>query len=113
MIETTEQNKNKSVATKLTQIEQDEINRLVEAGFFLNNSDFIRQAIRDKIQEYKIINIRDIPRDQAKQEIQEYFKKHATAYVSEVAEDLELDLELVFDITDELEKENKVEATGN
>jgi len=110
---TTAENKNKSVATKLTQKDQEEINKIVEAGFFLNNSDFIRQAIRDKINEYKIINIRDIPKEQAKEEIQEYYKNHGKAYASEVAEELELELDLVFEITDELEKENKLEATGN
>jgi len=112
MIKTTA-NKNKSVSTKLTPVEQEEINKIIAAGFFLNTSDFIRQAIRDKIKEYKIINIRNIPKEQAKEEIKEYYKTNDKAYVSEVAEDLELELELVFEITDELEKENQLEATGN
>jgi len=114
MIETiANQNKNKSVATKLTPLEQEEINKIVNAGFYLNTSDFIRQAIRDKIKEYKIINIRNIPKKQAKEEIKEYYKTNKKAYVSEVAEDLELELDLVFEITNELEKENELEATGN
>ncbi|MCC7554050.1 MAG: ribbon-helix-helix domain-containing protein [Methanobacteriaceae archaeon] len=107
------QTRNKSIATKLTAIEQDEIKKLIDAGIFLNNSDFVRQAIRDKLNEYKVINIREIPKPQAKKEIKQYMEQHNTAYVSEIAEDLELDLDLVFNLVDELEKENQIEETGN
>jgi Arc/MetJ-type ribon-helix-helix transcriptional regulator len=104
MIESKELIKNKSVATKLTVADQKEINKLVDAGLFLNNVDFIRQAIRDKINEYKIINIREVPKEQAKKEIKKYMEIHDIAYVSEIAE--KLDLDLVYEL-------EEVEATGN
>jgi Arc/MetJ-type ribon-helix-helix transcriptional regulator len=113
MIESKEDIKNKSVATKLTVADQEEINKLIDAGLFLNNADFIRQAIKDKIDEYKIINIRNIPKKQAKKEIKKYMEVHDIAYVSQIAERLELDLDLVFDLVNELEKEEEIEATGN
>jgi hypothetical protein len=43
--------KNKNVAAKLTVDDQEEINKLVDVWLFLNNSDFIKQVIMDKINE--------------------------------------------------------------
>jgi hypothetical protein len=44
---------NKIVANKLSPMEQKGINKVLKVKFFLNNPDFIKQAIRDKIKEYK------------------------------------------------------------
>lgn len=100
---------NKSIATKLTPREYDEINKLVEAGIFLNSSDFVREAIRDKLKAIKIVKIRDLDYDMAKKEVLGYYRSHLEAYISEVAEDLELDFELVIKITNELKQENRLD----
>ena len=42
----------------------------------------------------KIIELQDISKDEAKKQIIDYFKKHKTAWVSELTEILRLDLEL-------------------
>ncbi|MDL2270492.1 ribbon-helix-helix domain-containing protein [Methanobrevibacter sp. OttesenSCG-928-I08] len=89
-------------------MEQEEINKLVEAGAFLNASDFIRQAVREKLEAIKIINVRDVDYKTAKKEILGYYKTKKEAYTDEVADDLELDLELVINITDELVKEGRL-----
>lgn len=56
----------------------------------------------------EIVDIQDISKKEAKKQIMNYFKKYKTAWVSELTENLRLDLELVCDILNELEKEGKL-----
>lgn len=99
---------NKTVATKLTPIEYHEINDLVNAGVFLSASDFVREAVRDKLKAIKITKSRDVDYNTAKKEVLGYYRSYEDPYMSELAEDLELDLELVVNITKELIKEGRV-----
>lgn len=98
----------KTVGTKVTSREAREINNLIEAGVYLSVSDFVRDAIRDKLKEIKVIHLRDVDYDTAKREVLGYYKRYSEAFVSDVAEDLELDLELVFLISDELQAEGRL-----
>ncbi|MBM4242098.1 MAG: hypothetical protein FJ150_10655 [Euryarchaeota archaeon] len=100
----------KTVGTKLTQREYEEISNLIEAGIFLSASDFVREAIRDKLKATKIIKIRDIDYETAKKEVLGYYRSYDEAYISEVSKDLQLDLELVCQITEELEKEGRLKG---
>jgi Arc/MetJ-type ribon-helix-helix transcriptional regulator len=100
--------KNKSISTKITVRENKEINEIIEAGMFLNSSDFVREAIRDKLKSIKVIKERDIDYDTAKKEILGYYKNYDEAYISEVSEDLKLDLNLVIKVTEELKKEGRL-----
>ena len=59
----------------------------------------------------EIVDLQDISRDEAKKQIIDYFKEHKTAWISELAEQLRLDIELIIDITNELEKEGKIKET--
>ena len=99
---------NKTIATKLTPIEYEEITKLINAGIYLNASDFVREAIKDKLKAIKFIKIRDVDHDTAKKEVLGYYEAYEDPYMSEVAEELELDLELVINITKELIKEGRV-----
>jgi len=63
----------KVVRAKLTQNEIGQINKLVEAGFYLNHSDFIRDAVREKLAAIKVIQYRDIDYETAKKEVAGYF----------------------------------------
>ena len=96
---------NKSVGTKLPLKELEEINNLVNAGIFLNSADFVRQAIRDKLESIKFVELKDIDYNTAKKEVLGYYQDNETAYISEVAEKLELDLETLSKIINELIKE--------
>lgn len=98
----------KAVGTKITPRENEEIENLIKAGIYLSFSDFIREAVRDKLKAIKVIKIRDLDYDKAKQEVLGYYKKYSEAYDFEVADDLELDYELVCKITDELEAEGRL-----
>jgi len=103
-------NVGKVVGAKLTRNEVDQINRLIEAGLYLNPSDFIREAVREKLAAIKVIEYRDVDYETAKKEVAGYFQMKGEAYASDASTDLQLDYELVCKIMDDLEKEGKMEA---
>lgn len=100
----------KVVGAKLTRNEISQINKLVQAGLYLNPSDFIREAVREKLAAIKVIEYRDVDYETAKKEVAGYFKMKGEAYASDASQDLELDYELVCKIMDDLEKEGQMEA---
>ena len=108
MVSTTNRGESKTIGTKLPKTEYEEIIKLIESGMFLSGSDFVREAIREKLKTIKVIKIRDIDYDIAKKEVLGYYKSYEEAYISEVAEDLELDLELTAKIVQDLIKEGKL-----
>ena len=90
------------VGSKVSAMELEQIWQLVAAGIYLNTSDFVRDAIRDKLSAIKTIKYRDLDYDTAKKEVMGYFQERGKAYPSDVEEDLELDYKLVCQITEEL-----------
>ena len=100
----------KVVGAKLTRNEIGQINKLIGAGLYLNSSDFISEAVREKLSAIKVIEYRDVDYETAKKEVAGYFKMKGEAYASEASTDLELDYELVCKIMDDLEKEGQMEA---
>ena len=60
----------------------------------------------------KFLKIREIPREQAKEEVRAFFKAHhgETIYPSDVMEALSLDYDLVYEICEELEQEGKIKG---
>jgi|WetSurMetagenome_2_1015567.scaffolds.fasta_scaffold425457_3 DUF971 family protein len=60
----------------------------------------------------KILEIREISREQAKEEIRAFFKAHhgESIYPSDVMEALALDYDIVYEICEELEKEGAVKG---
>jgi Arc/MetJ-type ribon-helix-helix transcriptional regulator len=101
----------KVVGAKLTRNEIDQINKLIEAGVYLNLSDFIREAVREKLAAIKVIEYRDVDYETAKKEVAGYFKMKGEAYASDASTDLQLDYEIVCEIMDDLEKEGRLETT--
>ena len=93
-----------------TQSELAQIQDLINAGVYLNASDFVREAIRDKLTAIKVIKCRDVDYETAKKEIIGYFQRKHEAYPDEISQDLELDFDLVRQITSELKKEGRLEA---
>ena len=98
----------KTVGTKLTPREYDEIVKMIDMGIFLSVSDFLRESIRDKLKATKVIKLRDINYGDAKKEVLGYYKNYNESYDYEVAENLELDYDLVCQITEELEQEGRL-----
>ena len=101
--------KSELVSARLSPKEIEEIEKLVDEGFYMNTADFVRSAVREKLESVKIIDIRNVGREKAEKEIIEYLSKKENAYASEISEYLKLDLELVFSILKELKKEGRVE----
>jgi hypothetical protein len=58
----------------------------------------------------KVLEVREIPREQAKEEIRAFFKDHhgKAIYPSDVMEALSLDYDLVYELCEELEREGMV-----
>ena len=82
------------MGTKLTRNEIDQINRLIDAGIYLNNSDFICEAVREKLAAIKVVEYRDVDFETAKKEVAGYIKIKGEAYASDASTDLELDYEI-------------------
>ncbi len=100
-------NVGKVVGAKLTRNEILQINRLVDAGRYLYPSDFIRDAVREKLAAIKVIEYRDVDYETAKAEVAGYFQMKGEAYASDASTDLQLDYELLCKIVDDLEKEGR------
>jgi Arc/MetJ-type ribon-helix-helix transcriptional regulator len=98
-----------SIGAKITPVQSRQIRELIEAGAFINESDFVRDAIRHRLTEIKVIKCRDIDYDTARKEVEGYFKRRKEAFPDEAAEDLELDFDLVMRITQELRKDGTLE----
>ena len=97
-----------SIGSKIGAAEAAQIRELIEAGVYLNESDFVRDAIRHRLSEIKVIKCRDVDYETAKKEILGYFKSRGESYPDEASVDLELDFDLVMKITEELRKEGTI-----
>lgn len=97
------------MGSKVSAVELGQIKQLVTSGVYLNTSDFVRDAIRDKLAAIKTIKYRDIDYDTAKKEVMGYFQERGEAYPSDIEEDLELDFKLVCQIVEELKREGRLE----
>jgi len=93
----------------LTEREEQEMKKLVDAGLYISVSEFIRDSVRKNIASLKVMKIRDISREKAKKEIMVFLRSRKEAYASDAAEELELDVETVISIMKELSREGLVE----
>ena len=64
--------------------------------------------LEEKMPEENVIILREIPKEQAKQEIRQLFSTGRTLYYSDIAEELQLDLQFVVEICRELEEGGEV-----
>ncbi len=98
------------IGSKVSAWEMEQIKQLVTSGIYLNTSDFVRDAIRDKLAAIKTIKYRDVDYNTAKKEIRGYFQERGEAYPSDIEEDLELDYKLICQIVEELKREGRLEV---
>lgn len=102
----------KAVGTELTMEDYNEIQELINAGRYISISDFLRDAVRDKLYSKsnvaEVIKIRNVDYSEAKKEVLDYYRTYKEAFPHEVAEALELDYELVWRITEDLKKEGRL-----
>lgn len=60
----------------------------------------------------KMLQFRELPREQAKEEIRKFFQDHhgESIYPSDILDGLHLDYDLVYEICEELEREGKIKG---
>lgn len=97
------------LGVRLAEREEEEINKLVEAGIYISVSEFIRDSVRKNLASLKVVELRNVPKKQARKEILDYLKRHNETYASDVSEELGIDLDLVFVVMKELSREGVVE----
>jgi Arc/MetJ-type ribon-helix-helix transcriptional regulator len=98
-----------SIGAKITPVQARQIRELIDAGAYINESDFVRDAIRHRLTEIKVVRCREIDYDTARKEVASYFKRRGEAFPDEAAEDLELDFDIVMKITEDLRKDGTLE----
>ena len=115
MSETSKNNKEigKTIATKVPINIHNQLMNLIENGDYLSISDFLREAIREQLKTYKVANFREINYFDAKKEVLSYFIKYDDCFLDEIAIDLELDFELVYNILNDLIQEGRIVKISN
>lgn len=99
------------ISTRLSQKELERVQSLVDSGLYMNMSDFVREAVREKLESIKIIEMREIDLKIARKDILNYLEKNkgVEIYPDEIMEDLGIDIEVVFKVLEELRKEGRIE----
>ena len=103
----------KTIATKVPINIHNQLINLIENGDYLSISDFLREAIREQLKTYKVANFREVNYFDAKKEILSYFIKYDNCFLDEIAIDLELDFELVYNILNDLIQEGRIVKISN
>ncbi len=75
---------------------------------FQRELEQLKQRILELDNKEKVIVLREITREEAKQEIRQLFSSGRTLYYSDIVQELKLDLETVVDICNELEEEKGI-----
>lgn len=95
-------------AVKLTPREYEGVEHFVKAGYFLNVSDFVRSAVRDKLGALKPTLVRKVSARAAQREVYQHIKSHPDVYPDEIASALNLDIETVMDAVAALLSKGKI-----
>lgn len=95
---------------RLPEIDRERIRQLVEMGYYLNEADFLRDAVRGRLEEFEFVFPRAVKLAVAKKEILRLVKEQPNLYADEIATKLNLDIETVIKAINELMKEKKVVA---
>jgi len=89
-----------------------EISNVVKAtGLYSSEADFVRDAIRSKLGEVSIVEIRSVPEEKVEEEIIRYIKEKGRAYPSDITADLGIPYFTVVDVIQKLVREGILEPT--
>ena len=94
----------------LTEVEKEL--KIITDKLKISKAEAIREAIRyyaEELRGIEVVELRDVPRDQAKKEIIEFIKDKDRVWADEISDALRIDLSLVNDILMELWSEGYVE----
>lgn len=87
-----------------------EVKQAIElTGAYASVSEFVRETVRDRLEELKIVTLRELPKGKVREEILNYLKNKGVAYPSDIADELRIDYHLVIKVLRELWEEEKIE----
>jgi metal-responsive CopG/Arc/MetJ family transcriptional regulator len=87
-----------------------EISKIVEAsGGYSSEAEFVRDAVREKVQQFAIVSVKDIPDQELRDLVVEYIKKHGKAYPSDIAADLQVPYFTLLNIINDLVETGTIE----
>ena len=95
------------IGSKVSAVELEQIKKLVASGVYSNTSDFVTDAVRDKLAAIKTINTAILTTRPPKKKLWDTSRR-GEAYASEIGEDLELDYKLICQIMDDLNREGRL-----
>ena len=89
------------------------VDRLVKAGAAGSIAQLVREAVVeyvDKLEAGKLLNLKEVPLEQARREVEDYLKSHlGVVWPDEMAEELGIDYRIVLSVVRNLLKEGRVE----
>ena len=103
--------RSKVVPIRFSEDELRRIDSLLGKTGLRSRSEFIREALRhylENVAEMKVIELRDLGKDQAKEEILEYIKMREEAETFDIANDLRLDINFTMKLLKELWEEGMI-----
>ncbi|MGH9922085.1 MAG: hypothetical protein ACRD38_04985 [Nitrososphaerales archaeon] len=104
--------KGRQIAVRLTPVEYDRVNGMIEAGMYRSSADFAREAIRDKIRTLEVVSVRNVSIREANKMIMAYLKKHpGSHFASEIADQLGIDYGLAFKAVNKLLDSGKIKKS--
>jgi Arc/MetJ-type ribon-helix-helix transcriptional regulator len=97
------------VAVRLSKTDYVKIQQLVEAGLYRSSADFLREAVRDKLESMEVVSVQDVDLRKAEKMIEDYLIKHpGPSFASEIADALGLEYGVTFKIIHKLLEEGRV-----
>jgi Arc/MetJ-type ribon-helix-helix transcriptional regulator len=99
------------ISTKVSKQEMRDINKIIKSGLYINVSDFVRDAVREKLRELKSTKL-DSP-EIIKERVYEYFKtRGSSGWPDEAAIELGYSVLEVLDALEKLKKEGKAQEAA-
>lgn len=87
-----------------------EIDRVVKmSGAYSNEAEFVREAIREKLQKVAVIESKDLSQTELRRQVVAYIKKNGRAYPSDIAADLSVPYFSVVAVINKLVEEGTLE----
>jgi len=103
----------KRLSAVVSDKEYERVERLVKAGAARSVAQLVREAVAEyteKLKAGKLLNLRDVPLEQARREVENYLRSHpGMVWPDEMAEELGIDYRIVLSVVRDLLKEGKVE----
>jgi Arc/MetJ-type ribon-helix-helix transcriptional regulator len=100
------------LAVRLSKRDYAKIQQLVEAGLYRSSADFLREAVRDKLESMEVVSVQEVDTRKAERMIEDYLSKHpGPSFASEIADALGLEYGVTFKTIHKLLEEGRIRKT--